>query len=243
MPGWVLERAFVGWSRRTSVWREREERGLRWGRQSVGGAWCGLDASSDHSSPSSKPDESQTLAHDLRHLLTRAALERELGASEELAETLAQAQRLCARGTAAAASTLDLRELLAEELRAAQRIAPGRRLVARLDTSCELCADAVSLRRIVANLLANSLRATPVGAELELALEREGSSVVVRIRDAGRGMAPDEVDRLLSTGSSGSAGTGTGTLAVAECARRVRADLVVCSGPGLGTQIELRLRA
>ena len=184
----------------------------------------------------------QTLTHDLRHLLTRAVLEAELGSIQEVGETLKQARLLCVdRPDAAPESEVDLTATLAEELRAAQHVTPGREVRTLLPAACQGTWDPTAIRRVVANLLGNALRATPVGGAIEVQLWRDIDGCRIRIEDSGQGMDAGDIDRLLSTRSTASSGSGTGTLSVAECAGRLRADIRVRTGAGLGTEIEVRL--
>ena len=60
----------------------------------------------------------------------------------------------------------------------------------------EVIGDASRLRQVFDNLLSNALKFTPAGGRVMVAARREGSSMVVTIRDTGRGIAPEFLPRL-----------------------------------------------
>jgi signal transduction histidine kinase len=56
--------------------------------------------------------------------------------------------------------------------------------------------DAARLAQVFGNLLTNAAKYTDRGGRIRLAAEREGSDVVVSVRDTGIGIAPDYLPRL-----------------------------------------------
>ncbi|MDP3971901.1 MAG: HAMP domain-containing sensor histidine kinase [Candidatus Nanopelagicales bacterium] len=52
--------------------------------------------------------------------------------------------------------------------------------------------DAVRVRQIIDNLVANALRVTPAGRQIVLELRTVGQFVVVEVRDSGPGLTPDD---------------------------------------------------
>jgi cell cycle sensor histidine kinase DivJ len=57
-------------------------------------------------------------------------------------------------------------------------------------------ADRRALRQILLNLIANAVKFTPEGGRVQVALRAEADRLVVRVRDSGPGMGPDELKRL-----------------------------------------------
>ena len=57
-------------------------------------------------------------------------------------------------------------------------------------------ADATRIEQVVGNLLGNAAKFTPHGGRVEVILEREGPTALVRVRDNGVGIDPDVVGRL-----------------------------------------------
>ena len=57
---------------------------------------------------------------------------------------------------------------------------------------CVLCGDEDLLSQVWTNLLHNAIKFTPEGGRIDISLQAEGGSVLVRIADTGMGIAPDE---------------------------------------------------
>jgi CheY-like chemotaxis protein/two-component sensor histidine kinase len=59
-----------------------------------------------------------------------------------------------------------------------------------------LDADPTRLAQVIGNLLNNACKFTNEGGEIALEVERDGGEAVVRVRDDGIGIAPDQLDGL-----------------------------------------------
>jgi PAS domain S-box-containing protein len=57
-------------------------------------------------------------------------------------------------------------------------------------------ADPVRLGQVVGNLLSNACKFTDQGGRIALSVSREGSLAVIRVRDSGVGIAPDQLGRV-----------------------------------------------
>jgi signal transduction histidine kinase/ActR/RegA family two-component response regulator len=132
---------------------------------------------------------------------TRAfeAIERSVHAQAKLIEDL-----LDLSGVATASLRLDLRAveparlikaaILALQPRAEQK---SIRLEAVLDESVTpLIADPHRLSQIVANLVANAIKFTPRGGQVEVRLERAGVLARIRVIDSGSGISPEVLPHL-----------------------------------------------
>jgi len=99
-----------------------------------------------------------------------------------------------------------------------------------------LHADAVRLAQVFGNLLTNACKSTRPGGCVRLAVEREGSDVVVSVHDNGKGIAPELQSRLFEPfatfGKAG--GTGLGLAIVRQIVEAHGGQIRVESSP-LGT--------
>ena len=124
-----------------------------------------------------------------------------------------------------------------------------------LTYTCERCnpdhlirADREKVQQILLNLLSNALKFTPPGGRIHLSCGREGDVAVLRVRDTGRGIAPEklewifepfvQVDRRYKREQDG---IGLGLAISRELARVMGGDLSVASQEGEGSVFELRL--
>jgi two-component system heavy metal sensor histidine kinase CusS len=103
-------------------------------------------------------------------------------------------------------------------------------------------ADAVLLRRAVANLIENALRFTPPGREVTVGIEEGG---VVRVRDTGGGIAPEHLPRLFDRfyqvdPARREGGTGLGLALVKSIMKLHGGSVTIASEPGRGTEAVLR---
>jgi signal transduction histidine kinase len=108
--------------------------------------------------------------------------------------------------------------------------------------------DEERLEQIVTNLLANAIKYTPAGGSISIASAAEGGQAVLRIRDTGVGIAPENLERIFESftrvipPSGDPGGMGLGLSLVASLVRlhggtiRARSD-----GPGTGSEFEVRL--
>jgi PAS domain S-box-containing protein len=147
---------------------------------------------------------------------------------------------------------IDLSELLQRATMPAQLAvaARGQELLVRPPPSPVLfMGDRVRLKQIVANLLSNASKYTGREGRIELSGGREGSEVVIRCRDNGRGI-PMEMQktifepftRLETTGQSSEAGLGIGLALVKRLAELHGGTVSVESGgPGTGSEFTVRL--
>jgi len=107
--------------------------------------------------------------------------------------------------------------------------------------------DPERIRQIVLNLLSNALKYTATGGRVVLSWELLGDAAEIVVRDTGRGIAAEYVDRIfepffqLEPGSVPSAGFGLGLAISRELARAMGGDLDVRSAIGEGSEFRLRL--
>ncbi|WP_157271366.1 CheR family methyltransferase [Azohydromonas aeria] len=90
-------------------------------------------------------------------------------------------------GTDAATLVRGIAEALQEE--AAQR--QVQLVLALAEEPLVLDADPVRIEQVVWNLLSNALKFTPAGGRVEVSLRQDGGVAELRVRDTGRGIAPE----------------------------------------------------
>ncbi|MEU0878671.1 HAMP domain-containing sensor histidine kinase [Lentzea sp. NPDC005914] len=134
--------------------------------------------------------------------------------------------------------------LAAHEVRAAQA---GVALEVSAD-DLVVDADALRLRQILDNLVANALRYVPSGGSVSARAVRDGSDVVISVADTGAGISaqdlPHVFDRFWRADRSRARSTGGSGLGLAIVRKLVEAhggSVGVTSTPGLGTTFTVRL--
>lgn len=125
------------------------------------------------------------------------------------------------------------------------------------DVSCSVAASAVSavgdadrLHELVTNLLVNGIAYNRTGGAVAVDVARDGGWAVVRVRDTGIGIAPEELPRIFDRFSRGEsarerepAGAGLG-LAVAHSIAAAHGGSVACASElGASTEFVVRLPA
>ncbi|OLC37451.1 MAG: hypothetical protein AUH81_06015 [Candidatus Rokubacteria bacterium 13_1_40CM_4_69_5] len=145
---------------------------------------------------------------------------------------------------------LNLASVIANALDVTRPLVEGRqqRLSLSLpETPIMVTADATRLEQVIVNLLTNAVRYTPSGGLIWVAAEREGDTVVVRVRDTGQGIPPEMLQRVFDlytqVGPSGEGGgLGIG-LALVQRLVHLHGGTVDAhsEGPGRGAEFVVRL--
>ena len=91
---------------------------------------------------------------------------------------------------------LDLREELMRQADYFELLADARGITIRVTSHGTIHADATLLRRALGNLLANAVRYSPEGAEIELAGRQLGTTAEIDVINPGPGIAPEDLPRL-----------------------------------------------
>lgn len=120
-------------------------------------------------------------------------------------------------------------------------------------------ADPDQLQQLFLNLLLNALDASPPGGTVRVTTgpdpllpaegragilrgQVEGPSLAIHVLDGGKGLAPEELDRVFEPFfSTKGQGTGLGLAIVEEIVRAHRGEVEMLSMPGQGTEVILRL--
>jgi signal transduction histidine kinase len=104
-------------------------------------------------------------------------------------------------------------------------------------------ADPVRIRQVLLNLLANALRHTPENGVISIVAQAQPQRVLIRVRDSGSGIAPEDLPRIFERFQKGSDSRGTG-LGLPIARKLVQAhggDVAIESAPGQGTEVTVWL--
>jgi signal transduction histidine kinase len=107
--------------------------------------------------------------------------------------------------------------------------------------------DAGKVHQILLNLLSNAVKFTDEG-EVTFTLHEEGTEAVLRVRDTGIGIAPENLERIWDAFSQVEqaptrrvGGTGLGLSVTRNLARLLGGDVTVDSEMGRGSAFSLHL--
>jgi signal transduction histidine kinase len=139
----------------------------------------------------------------------------------------------------AAVKTHDVIVEAAEPLR---QQAESKGVTLRVDapaTMAEISADRGQVERVITNLIANALRATDRGGTIEVSATARGSFVAISVRDTGRGIPPDYLDRIfepfVQAPNAPAGGAGLGLSIARRIVEAHGGQLAVRSQVGQGT--------
>ncbi|MGE4373295.1 MAG: sensor histidine kinase [Xanthobacter sp.] len=110
-----------------------------------------------------------------------------------------------------------------------------------------LTADKRALRQIVLNLISNAVKFTPEGGRVRVSMHRTADQMMLRVRDTGPGMQPDEVARLgepffqAGDRAQQARGSGLGLAVVKGLVKLHQGEFRVDSSPGRGTCVTILL--
>jgi two-component system OmpR family sensor kinase len=143
---------------------------------------------------------------------------------------------------------VDLSVLVADAVRDARAVDPGRSVDSRTDPSVVVVGDEGRLRQVVANLMTNALVHTAPASPITVTLGRVDGHAVLEVADAGPGMAATDAARAFerfyradASRSRHSGGSGLG-LAIVEATVRGHGGAVsLDSEPGSGTTVRVEL--
>jgi signal transduction histidine kinase len=122
----------------------------------------------------------------------------------------------------------------------------GVRLKSGLDRDFYVTADELKLTQCVLNTLANAVKFTPAGGEVVLSTGVEAGWIVLRIRDTGVGIAPEDIPKVFEPfgqgrNAAGRQGTGLGVPLSKMLMELHGGTLAIESRVGVGTTVTLSL--
>ena len=180
-------------------------------------------------------------------------LRRQVGRQARLLDDLLDLSRLARQRLELRREPVDLRGLVGAVVEAVRPAFEQRSQSLKVSTAVEplrVLADSTRLEQVLVNLLTNAAKYSPTGGEVLLALGREGDRAVVRVRDWGRGIAPEVLPRIFDLfvqgpvppGEGPSSGRGIG-LALARRLVELHGGTIEArsEGPGRGSEFVVRL--
>ncbi len=191
---------------------------------------------------------------DPAELWVREVLQRQTIQMSRLVDDLLDVSRITRATVVLSRAVVDVRKAIREAADAAAQWmqARGHALVLELpEEPLEVDADPVRLNQIVQNLLHNAAKFTPNGGRIVVAAAREGSEVVLRVRDNGIGMTPELLESAFELFRQGQqaidrpeGGLGVGLTLVERLTTLHGGSVQARSeGPGRGSEFVVRLPA
>jgi signal transduction histidine kinase len=181
----------------------------------------------------------------------RTRIERQVGRMVRLVDDLLEVSRIGSPRFRLARARLDLRGVVQQAIETVESELNQRNhrlTVAMPAAPVWLHADCGRLEQVFVNLLVNAAKYTDVGGDLRLSVQHEHAEAIVRVRDSGIGIAPEnlphvfdlfiQVDRS-SRRSEGGLGIG---LALARCFVEAHGGRVKATSAGLGRGSEFTVR-
>ena len=103
--------------------------------------------------------------------------------------------------------------------------------------------DAVRIREVFTNLIANAIRHTPADGRITISVNQAADRVAVTIKDTGAGVPPEVVPRLFDRfyKGAGSRGSGLGLAIARGIVTAHGGDISAASAPGEGMTIHFTL--
>ena len=106
--------------------------------------------------------------------------------------------------------------------------------------------DREKIEHIVENLLSNSLKYTDAGGTIELLARRDGTDLIIVVRDTGRGISPENTPHVFerfyrADGSHEIEGTGIGLSLTKELTELHNGKIWLESTHGVGTTVTVRI--
>ncbi|HSQ32475.1 MAG TPA: GAF domain-containing sensor histidine kinase [Gemmatimonadaceae bacterium] len=119
-----------------------------------------------------------------------------------------------------------------------------------VDPTLVVWADAEKLRQVLLNLLGNAVKYTADNGEIRLSATVDGDWVSIHVRDSGRGIPADKLERIFApfvrvdtSYARATEGTGLGLAISRDLARAMGGEISVVSKVGSGSTFTLRLPA
>ncbi len=121
-------------------------------------------------------------------------IERNAAAQMQLVEELLDLSAMAGGGLRLNVTRVDLRELVGGAVETVRPAADGKTLRVKVtvsDSVKEIAGDPARLRQVLWNLLANAVKFTPAGGDIEVSVVDGPADVEITVRDTGPGIPPE----------------------------------------------------
>ncbi|MEM5314602.1 response regulator [Paraburkholderia sp. JHI869] len=135
-------------------------------------------------------------ANDTMRADARQIASRQVEHLGRLVDDLLDVSRISHGKIALQMSTLDLREIVQIAVETSRPFLDAKSQTLTVEIDCEPChvtGDAIRVAQIISNLLSNAAKYTAEGGAITLRLEADVYDILIRVRDNGIGIAPDEL--------------------------------------------------
>ena len=213
-----------------------------------------------------------TLAHELRNPLApiraavqvmarapgeaqeslRQTIERQSAQLARIVDDMVDISRITRGAVAIEHAPVDMAEVARRAVEAAAPLIEGKRHVldVELASGVTVDGDLQRLTQLVTNLLNNAARYTPEAGRIAVGVTAENGHAVLRVRDNGRGIEPDLLERVFDMFVQGRTpltrmvgGLGIGLALARKIAELHGGQLEASSeGPGKGSEFTLRIK-
>ena len=182
----------------------------------------------------------------------RGIIERQVQHMIRLVDDLLDVARVTRGNIDLKRSVVELASVVGKAIETASPLLEQRRQLLKVDvpaTGLTVSADPLRLSQVIANLLTNAAKFSDVGAEVSIEADCSDGFAMLRVRDYGQGMQPDELNNvfgLFVQGSQGlnrpQGGLGLG-LAIARSLATLHGGTLFAEseGPGKGSVFHLNL--
>jgi len=129
----------------------------------------------------------------------RTVIERQVNHLTRLVDDLLDVSRIARGKVELKEEIVEMAEVIARAIEIASPLLEERThtLVTHVSrTGLAVKGDPTRLSQVVSNLLTNAAKYTPTGGRISVSAVNEGEEVVIRVRDSGIGIAPEELPRI-----------------------------------------------
>jgi signal transduction histidine kinase len=165
-----------------------------------------------------------------------------------LLEDFLDVQRMEQTGIELTEQKVDLAEVLDEQAQLYAKQSPRHEVRVEVpERPLPVRGDANRLAQVVGNLLSNAIKYSDEGSVVALAAERNGNEVRMTVRDQGRGIPPDQQERIFTkffrgdAGATGITGTGLGLAVSREIVEAHGGTIGFDSAYGAGSTFWVKL--